>query len=146
MLDTLRPHLVPAGRIVSAWIHNGQPSDIESVMVDGHFIMRSRKVLTMDARIASSRRRTGWAGEFGPTCRQRARLRCPGDRAGLARAELTLPGVRRHLLTESPLLREHFRGELGAEVLRLEDLPNFDLGFAGKRVGAALHPLDGLFL
>jgi len=33
---------------VSAWIHNGQPSDIESVMVDGQFVMRNRKVLTMD--------------------------------------------------------------------------------------------------
>jgi len=39
---------VPAGRIVSAWIHNGQPSDIESSMVDGQFVMRNRKVLTMD--------------------------------------------------------------------------------------------------
>ena len=48
VLDTLRAHLVPAGRIVSAWIHNGQPSDIESVMVDGQFVMRNRKVLTMD--------------------------------------------------------------------------------------------------
>jgi len=48
VLDTRRAHLVPAGRIVSAWIHNGQGSDIESVMVDGQFIMRSRKVLTMD--------------------------------------------------------------------------------------------------
>jgi 5-methylthioadenosine/S-adenosylhomocysteine deaminase len=48
VVDTQRAHLVPAGRIVSAWIHNGQPSDIESVMVDGRFIMRNRKVLTMD--------------------------------------------------------------------------------------------------
>ena len=48
VVDTQRPHLVPAGRIVSAWIHNGQPADIESVMVDGQFIMRARKVLTMD--------------------------------------------------------------------------------------------------
>jgi cytosine/adenosine deaminase-related metal-dependent hydrolase len=48
VVDTLQPHLVPAGRIVSAWIHNGQPSDIESVMVDGQFVMRNRKVLTMD--------------------------------------------------------------------------------------------------
>jgi len=48
VLDTRRAHLVPAGRIVSAWIHNGQPSDIESVMVDGQFVMRNRKVLTMD--------------------------------------------------------------------------------------------------
>jgi 5-methylthioadenosine/S-adenosylhomocysteine deaminase len=48
VLDTLRPHLVPAGRILSAWIHNGQASDIESSMVDGQFVMRQRKVLTMD--------------------------------------------------------------------------------------------------
>jgi cytosine/adenosine deaminase-related metal-dependent hydrolase len=48
VVDTLRAHLVPAGRIVSAWIHNGQPADIESVMIDGHFVMRNRKVLTMD--------------------------------------------------------------------------------------------------
>ena len=48
VLDTLRAHLVPAGRILSAWIHNGQASDVESSMVDGQFIMRNRKVLTMD--------------------------------------------------------------------------------------------------
>jgi cytosine/adenosine deaminase-related metal-dependent hydrolase len=48
VVDTLRAHLVPAGRIISAWIHNGQPSDIESVMVDGRFVMRDHKVLTMD--------------------------------------------------------------------------------------------------
>jgi 5-methylthioadenosine/S-adenosylhomocysteine deaminase len=48
VLDTQRAHLVPAGRIVSAWIHNGQPSDIESMMVDGQFVMRHHKVLTMD--------------------------------------------------------------------------------------------------
>ena len=48
VVDTRRAHLVPAGRIVSAWIHNGQPSDVESVMVDGEFVMRDRKVLTMD--------------------------------------------------------------------------------------------------
>jgi 5-methylthioadenosine/S-adenosylhomocysteine deaminase len=48
VLDTLRAHLVPSGRLLSAWIHNGQASDIESSMVDGQFIMRNRKVLTMD--------------------------------------------------------------------------------------------------
>jgi cytosine/adenosine deaminase-related metal-dependent hydrolase len=48
VVDTLRPHLVPAGRIVSAWIHNGQGSDIESVMIDGQFVMRQRKILTLD--------------------------------------------------------------------------------------------------
>ena len=48
VVDTMRAHLVPAGRIVSAWIHNGQPADVESVMVDGRFVMRDRKVLTLD--------------------------------------------------------------------------------------------------
>ena len=48
VLDTQRIHLVPAVRILSAWIHNGQPSDIESVMVDGRFVMRNRKILTVD--------------------------------------------------------------------------------------------------
>jgi 5-methylthioadenosine/S-adenosylhomocysteine deaminase len=48
VLDTQRAHLVPAGRILSAWIHNGQPSDIESSMVDGRFVMRDRKVLNLD--------------------------------------------------------------------------------------------------
>jgi 5-methylthioadenosine/S-adenosylhomocysteine deaminase len=48
VVDTQRAHLVPAGRITSAWIHNGQPADIETVMVDGQFVMRDRKVLTLD--------------------------------------------------------------------------------------------------
>ena len=48
VVDTRRAHLVPAGRIVSAWIHNGQPADIESVMIDGRFVMRDRRVLTVD--------------------------------------------------------------------------------------------------
>jgi 5-methylthioadenosine/S-adenosylhomocysteine deaminase len=48
VLDTRRAHLVPAGRILSAWIHNGQASDVESSMVDGQFIMRDRKVLALD--------------------------------------------------------------------------------------------------
>jgi 5-methylthioadenosine/S-adenosylhomocysteine deaminase len=48
VVNTLRPYLVPAGRIVSAWIHSGHPEDIESVMIDGQFVMRNGKVLTMD--------------------------------------------------------------------------------------------------
>lgn len=48
VLDRMKPHLTPSGRILSAWIHNGQPSDIESVMVEGKFIMRDHKVLTVD--------------------------------------------------------------------------------------------------
>lgn len=48
VLDIMKPHLTPSGRILSAWIHNGQPSDIESVMVDGKFIMRDHQLLTLD--------------------------------------------------------------------------------------------------
>ena len=48
VLDTYKPHLIPNGRILSAWIHNGQPSDIESVMVDGEFVMRDNEILTLD--------------------------------------------------------------------------------------------------
>jgi cytosine/adenosine deaminase-related metal-dependent hydrolase len=48
VVDARRPHLVPALRIVSAWIHNGQAGDVESVMVDGRWLMRDRRVLTID--------------------------------------------------------------------------------------------------
>lgn len=48
VIDTLKPYLVPAGRILSAIIHCGNSSDVESVMVDGQFVMRHQKVLTMD--------------------------------------------------------------------------------------------------
>ncbi|MEW6322056.1 MAG: amidohydrolase family protein [Acidobacteriota bacterium] len=48
VVDTQRIHLVPAVRFLSAWIHNGQPADIESVMIDGRFVMRDRTILTMD--------------------------------------------------------------------------------------------------
>jgi cytosine/adenosine deaminase-related metal-dependent hydrolase len=48
VVDTLRPHLVPYGRIVSALLHCGHPDDSESVMIDGVFVMRDHRVLTMD--------------------------------------------------------------------------------------------------
>ncbi len=48
VIDMMRPHLVPTLRIVSGFIHNGQPSDIISVMVDGQWLMRDGKVLTID--------------------------------------------------------------------------------------------------
>jgi len=50
VIDTQRSHLVPTMRIVSAWIHNGQPGDIESMMVNGTFLMRDHKVLTLDEK------------------------------------------------------------------------------------------------
>ncbi|HYE86415.1 MAG TPA: amidohydrolase family protein, partial [Vicinamibacterales bacterium] len=48
VLDTLKPYLLPHGRLVSAVVHGGHPSDIESVMIDGQFVMRQNKVLTLD--------------------------------------------------------------------------------------------------
>ncbi len=48
MINTMRPHLVPNHRIVSAFIHNGQADDIEAVMVDGNWLMRDGKLLTID--------------------------------------------------------------------------------------------------
>src|SRR6185369_8804564 len=55
LVNTRRPNLVPTLRIVSAFIHNGQASDIESVMVDGRWLMRDGKVLTMDEEDIVSR-------------------------------------------------------------------------------------------
>ena len=48
MINMMRPHLVPTLRIVSGFVHNGQASDVQSVMVDGHWLMREGKVLTID--------------------------------------------------------------------------------------------------
>ena len=48
VLDAQTPALVPSGRILSAWLHNGSASDVESVVIDGEFIMRDRRILTVD--------------------------------------------------------------------------------------------------
>ena len=50
VIDTRRPHLVPTTRIVSSFVHQGQAGDVESVMVDGRWLMRDGEVLTMDER------------------------------------------------------------------------------------------------
>jgi len=64
VIDTQRAHLVPTMRIVSAFVHNGMPTDVESVMVDGKWIMHDGEVLTMDgtAIIAEAERigRRAW--------------------------------------------------------------------------------------
>ena len=48
MIDMMRPHLVPTLRIVSSFVHNGQPADVQSVMVDGEWVMRDGKSRTID--------------------------------------------------------------------------------------------------
>ena len=41
-------HLTPLLDVISNLVHYGQASDVESVMVDGEWIMKDGKVLTMD--------------------------------------------------------------------------------------------------
>ena len=48
VVNLLQPYLLPHGRPLSAIVHSGHSSDVESSMVDGQFIMRNNKVLTMD--------------------------------------------------------------------------------------------------
>lgn len=48
VINSSRAHLVPNLRIVSAFVHNGQAGDVESVMIDGKWVMRDREVLTID--------------------------------------------------------------------------------------------------
>jgi len=48
LIRTDRAHLVPRLRITSAFVHQGQASDVEGVMVDGQWVMRDGRVLTMD--------------------------------------------------------------------------------------------------
>lgn len=48
IVDKMRANLSPNMRVVSSFVNNGQASDIRSVMVDGKFIMRDGKILTID--------------------------------------------------------------------------------------------------
>ncbi len=90
VLDTFKPHLSPSGRILSAWVHNGQPSDIEAVLVDGEFLMRDRKVLSVDEdQLMEESYRIGervWQRILrdGPLPLPRTSARAPGRRGRLA--------------------------------------------------------------
>ncbi|NMJ40866.1 amidohydrolase family protein [Roseomonas sp. JC162] len=48
MIRTDRAHLAPFLRAVSILVHQGQARDVEDVMVDGRWVMREGKVLTLD--------------------------------------------------------------------------------------------------
>ncbi len=48
LVRTDRAHLAPFLRPVSAFVHQGQASDVSDVMVDGAWVMREGRVLTMD--------------------------------------------------------------------------------------------------
>jgi 5-methylthioadenosine/S-adenosylhomocysteine deaminase len=77
VIDLRRPHLVPALRVVSDLVHNAQAGDVRSVMVDGRWIMRDGRVLTLDepALVAEAERiaRAAWSRLFA----ERADLRPP---------------------------------------------------------------------
>ena len=48
IVNLMQPHLTPQTDIVSNWVHMGQNHDVESVMVDGKWIMKEHKVLNID--------------------------------------------------------------------------------------------------
>jgi 5-methylthioadenosine/S-adenosylhomocysteine deaminase len=50
LVDLRKPHLTPALRVVSCFVHQGLASDVEAVMVDGRWIMQDGRVLTLDER------------------------------------------------------------------------------------------------
>jgi 5-methylthioadenosine/S-adenosylhomocysteine deaminase len=48
VVDFRRAHMTPSIRAVSTLVHQGQPADVESVMVDGEWVMRDHRILTLD--------------------------------------------------------------------------------------------------
>ncbi|MBN9487423.1 MAG: amidohydrolase family protein [Alphaproteobacteria bacterium] len=68
MIDLHRAPLVPHLRVVSTFVHQGQPQDVTDVMVDGRWLMRENRVLTMNeaATVAEAQRiaETAWARLF----------------------------------------------------------------------------------
>jgi 5-methylthioadenosine/S-adenosylhomocysteine deaminase len=48
LVDMARAHLVPHLRPVSTFVHQGQARDVDGVVVDGRWLMRDGRILTMD--------------------------------------------------------------------------------------------------
>jgi 5-methylthioadenosine/S-adenosylhomocysteine deaminase len=48
VVDFRKAHLTPSVRVVSTFVHQGQPADVEGVMVDGRWVMRDGRILTID--------------------------------------------------------------------------------------------------
>ena len=48
VVDLRRAHLVPALRVVSCFVHQGQAGDVVGVMVGGRWLLRDGQVLTLD--------------------------------------------------------------------------------------------------
>ena len=73
MIDLERPHLTPMTNLVTTLVHYGQAGDVESVMVDGEWVMRDHVVTLVDEgevmRNAQEATRSAWRrfGERHPT-------------------------------------------------------------------------------
>lgn len=82
IIDLSHPALCPAINLVSNIVHYGTPEMVDSVLVGGRFVMRGRRVLTMDqgavVRRAQAATEAAWA-----------RLLAAGD---LAAPPFTVPG------------------------------------------------------
>jgi 5-methylthioadenosine/S-adenosylhomocysteine deaminase len=68
LVDLHRAHLVPVLRPVSCFVHQGQARDVEAVMVDGQWLMRDGRLVTLDedaiVREADRIARTAWRRLF----------------------------------------------------------------------------------
>ncbi len=68
MVDLRRAHLTPHLRVVSTFVHQGQARDVTDVMVDGRWLMREGRVLTLDeaATVTEAQRvaEAAWARLF----------------------------------------------------------------------------------
>jgi len=68
VVDAKRAHLAPMLRAVSNFVHNGQARDVQSVMVDGRWLMHDGAVLTMnEAEILAEAQRVAnasWSRQF----------------------------------------------------------------------------------
>jgi 5-methylthioadenosine/S-adenosylhomocysteine deaminase len=77
VVDLQRAHLVPVLRVISTFVHQAQARDVEGVMVDGRWLMKDGKVLTMDepAIVAEAQKvaNAAWSRQF----RKRMDLKVP---------------------------------------------------------------------
>jgi 5-methylthioadenosine/S-adenosylhomocysteine deaminase len=68
VVDLRRAHLVPVLRVIATFVHQAQARDVESVMVDGRWLMKGGEVLTMDetAIIAEAQKvaNAAWSRQF----------------------------------------------------------------------------------
>ena len=68
VVDFRKPHMTPSIRAVSTLVHQGQPADVEGVMVDGRWVMREGRILTLDeaatVREAERAARSAWRRLF----------------------------------------------------------------------------------